>query len=73
MCKPAWQLRRAARNANSLPIACRTQITKILNLALSLPAGAVTTFDDGMSALEFTLVSCASSKTCDFSKADLPE
>lgn len=51
----------------------QSQVTKILNLALSKAGGDVTTFDGGMDALEFTLVSCANPKTCDFSKADLPE
>lgn len=52
----------------------QSQVTKILNLALSKPAGDVITFDGGMDALEFTLISCAGGKApCDFSKADLPE
>jgi hypothetical protein len=50
-------------------------ITRFLNLVLGTSAGApATSFDDGMSKLEFVLVSCKEQgMDCDFSSAQVPE
>lgn len=47
--------------------------TQIFYLALGMPGNGATSFDDGMTKLEFVLIGCKDNVNCDFSPAQIPE
>jgi len=51
------------------------QVTAFMYMALSLPSTSpndkATSFDDGMNKLEFNMVACKDTSTCDFSSASV--
>ena len=51
----------------------QNHITAFMYLALSLPNGAAaSTFDDGMTKIEFNMASCKDTSVCDFSSSSVP-
>eukprot|EP00048_Salpingoeca_helianthica_P005444 m.87928 g.87928 ORF g.87928 m.87928 type:complete len:904 (+) comp13602_c1_seq1:1215-3926(+) len=48
-------------------------VTRFLNLALGFNLRPASTFDDGMTKLEFVLVSCKGTGHCDFTAGKVPE
>jgi len=48
-------------------------VTRFMNLGLGFNLLPASTFDDAMSKLEFTLISCKSATHCDFTAAKVPE
>lgn len=48
-------------------------VTRFMNLGLGFNLLPASTFDDAMTKLEFTLISCKSDTHCDFTAAKVPE